>query len=62
MIPRRNETKRSGILQGIKRQRSLTDPAGLALLLGSTVVMMAVALFKAQGLPAKGPRGGGPRR
>ena len=46
----------NSILQKIKRQRSLTDPAGLFLLLGSTVVMMAVAVFKAQGLPTKSPR------
>ena len=60
MIPRKNGLDNA--LQKFKRQRSLTDPAGLLLLLGSTVVMMAVALFKAQGLPSKQARGHAPRR
>ena len=54
-LPSKKEAQ--GVLQKIKRQRSLTDPAGLLLLLGASVVMMAVALFKAQPASSKNPLG-----
>ncbi len=54
--------KGAGTQRKANRRTLLTDPVGLALLLGSTAVMMAVALIKAQGLPFQRPRHGAPRR
>ena len=53
----RSKTGAQSALQKIKNQRRLTDPAGLLLLLGATVAMMAVALFKAQTASSKNPLG-----
>ncbi len=53
MISRRPAAKVDSTLQKFKRQRHLTDPAGLALLFGSTVVMLTFAWFKVGRTPAK---------
>ena len=62
MNPLRSKPAAQSALQKLKRQRNLTDPAGLMLLLGSTLVMMAVALFKAQTASSRDPLGKGSRR
>ena len=61
MSKRRPVIEADGVLQTFKRQRHLTDPAGLALLLGSTVVMLTFAWLKAGKLPSKQVRDGMPR-
>ncbi len=53
MSKRRPVIEADGVLQMFKRQRHLTDPAGLVLLLGSTAVMLTFAWLKAGKLPSK---------
>ena len=58
MSQRRPVVETKSVLQKIKRQRHLTDPAGLVLLLGSSVVMLTFAWLKAGRSPSKQVRGG----
>ncbi len=56
MSQRSNAVNGKSALQKIDRPVSITDPEGIVLVLGATVVMSALLWLKAKGLPFKRPR------